>query len=310
MRNQRWQAIGTDGLSDFRLVDYDAPTPGPNQIRVTVTAAGVNPADLKHVARATSFPLPIGYEIAGVVDAIGPGALGGSGPLAVGDRVVAFRIDGGYATAATIPADKAFVLPDSVDDVTAAGFLLAGTTAADMLHRARVDAGDTIVVHGASGAVGAILLQLAARDRVRVVGTCGPERLGAVTRFGATAVPYGDGLLDRLRDVAPTPAAALDLTGTDEAIDASVALVEDRTRIITAANKAAANRHGLVAVAGLDPASANYRDAMRGPLLGLVAAGELTVPVSRTFAMTDAVDALGLVASGRAGGKVVLTVGP
>ncbi|GAA4670274.1 quinone oxidoreductase family protein [Gordonia humi] len=308
MMNRQWQATGSDGLRDFAFVDGEAPEPGPGRVRVSVTAAGVNPADLKHVARATTFPLPIGYEITGVVDAVGPDAVGGSGPLRIGDRVAAFRVHGGYATSLTFPAEKAFALSDSVDDVAAAGLLLAGTTAADMLHRARLASGEEIIVHGASGAVGATLLQLAARDGVRVIGTCGPARTDAVARYGAVPVVYGDGLTDRLRAAASNPIAALDLTGTDEAIDASLTLVADRSRIITAANKTAADRYGLVAVAGLDPESATYRDAMRGPLLDLVAAGELEVPIARTFPLVDAVEALELVASGRAGGKVVLTV--
>ncbi|MGO3325589.1 quinone oxidoreductase family protein [Gordonia sp. (in: high G+C Gram-positive bacteria)] len=309
MRGQRWQAMGTGGLNEFQLTDYTAPTPESGQVRVTITAAGVNPADLKHVARATSFPLPIGYEIAGVVDAVGPDSVGGSGPLAVGDRVVAFRVHGGYATSATIPADTAFALPGSVDDVSAAGLLLAGTTAADMLHRSALESGDTIVVHGASGAVGATLLQLAARAGVSVIGTANPARLDAVRRFGASAVPYGPGLLDRLRAATSKPVvAALDLTGTDEAVQASLALVPDRSRIITAATKAAAQENGFVAVAGLDPQSTAFRNAMRSELIDLVATKELTVPIAHTFPLADAVDALRLVASGQAGGKVVLRV--
>lgn len=290
------------------MVDHEPADPGPGEVKVSITAAGVNPADLKHVARATEFPVPIGYEIAGVVDALGPDAVGGSGRLDVGDRVVAFRVHGGYASSLTFPAENAFALPASVDDVTAAGLLLAGTTAADMLHRARLSAGDTVVVHGASGAVGATLVQLAARDGIRVVGTCRPGREDAVQRFGATAVAYGAGLLERLRATAPSPAASFDLTGTLDAIDTSMALVSDRSQIITAANKPAATERGLVAVAGLDPESATYRDAMRAPLIDLIAAGALDVPIVRTYPLAEAVDALDLVASGLAGGKVVLTV--
>ncbi|MEJ9076783.1 NADP-dependent oxidoreductase [Gordonia malaquae] len=302
MTGRRWRCNGPDGLADFEFVQVEAAIPGPDEVRVEVRAAGVNPADLKHTRRATTYPVPVGYEIAGVVTAVGSAA---ADRFAPGDRVVAFRVHGGYATELTFPAEKAFSLPDSVDDVAAAGLLLAGTTAADMLHRSGTSDGDTILVHGASGAVGATLLQLAARRGVRVIGTASPSRLDAVRRFGGTPVAYGPGLVDRLRDW--TFDAALDLAGTDEATDASLALVSDKSRIITAANKPAADRHGFIAVAGMDPESTAFRDAVRPELIILLAAGELEVPVAQTFPLAQAREALELVASGAAGGKVVLT---
>ncbi|WP_341268218.1 NADP-dependent oxidoreductase [Gordonia malaquae] len=302
MTGRRWRCNGPDGLADFEFVQVEAAIPGPDEVRVEVRAAGVNPADLKHTRRATTYPVPVGYEIAGVVTAVGSAA---ADRFAPGDRVVAFRVHGGYATELTFPAEKAFSLPDSVDDVAAAGLLLAGTTAADMLHRSGTSDGDTILVHGASGAVGATLLQLAARRGVRVIGTASPSRLDAVRRFGGTPLAYGPGLVDRLRDW--TFDAALDLAGTDEATDASLALVSDKSRIITAANKPAADRHGFIAVAGMDPESTAFRDAVRPELITLLAAGELEVPVAQTFPLAQAREALELVASGAAGGKVVLT---
>ncbi|WP_161894543.1 quinone oxidoreductase family protein [Gordonia spumicola] len=301
MTGERWHATGPEGLDAFEFVPFTAPEPGPGEIRIQVRAAGVNPADLKHIRRAASFPLPIGYEVSGVVTAVGDGTR-----FEIGDRVVAFRVHGGYATEITVPGSSALPLPETVDDVEAAGLLLAGTTAADMLHRSRAVTGETILMHGASGAVGATLLQLAARAGVRVIGTAAPDRLDAVTRFGGAAVPYGPDLLERIDGPVD---AVLDLAGTAEAMEASLALVDDRSRIITAANKAAAQRHGVVAVAGLDPESAAFRDAARVGLIAMVAAGELVVPIARTFALDDAVSALALVSAGLAGGKVVLVCG-
>ncbi|MDR2281484.1 MAG: NADP-dependent oxidoreductase [Gordonia sp. (in: high G+C Gram-positive bacteria)] len=303
MTGRRWQCNGPDGLADFEFVQVEAEMPGQDEMRVEVRAAGVNPADLKHTRRATAYPVPVGYEVAGVVTDVGSTA---AERFAPGDRVVAFRVHGGYATELTFPAEKAFALPDSVDDVTAAGLLLAGTTAADMLHRSGASDGDTILVHGASGAVGATLLQLSARRGVRVVGTAGAMRFDAVRRFGGVPVAYGPGLIDRLHGW--TFDAALDLAGTDEATDASLALVADRSRIITAANKPAADEYGFVAVAGMDPESTAFRDAMRPELISMLAAGDLEVTVAQTFPLAQALDALELVASGAAGGKVVLTV--
>ncbi len=309
-----WTAHGFTGLDSFVLAQREVPAPGPGEITVAVTAAGVNPADLKHVRRATDptlLPLPIGYELAGRISRMGPGAVLGSGaPAAIGDSVVAFRVHGGYAGALTVPAGDAFALPDGTDELAAAGLLLAGTTAAELLRRSGATAGDTVLVHGASGAVGTTLLQLARRAGVRIVGTAGRGRQDAVARFGGVPVAYGAGLTERLRAAAPGGVvAALDCAGTDEAVAASLDLVPDRSRILTVAAPAAAREHGFVALSGAAPDSAAFRDAVRGELVALLAAGELEVPVAQVFPLSEAVTALGLVASGRAHGKVILVPG-
>lgn len=306
-----WTARGFTGLDDFVFADREVPDPGTGEITVEITAAGVNPADLKHVLRTADpalLPLPIGYEIAGTISRTGPGAVLGSGePATVGDRIAAFRVHGGYAGALTVPARDAFALPATVDDRAAAGLLLAGCTAAELLHRSGARAGDTVLVHGASGAVGTALLQLARRAGVRVIGTAGPDRQRAVARFGGVPVRYGPGLADRVRAAAPAGVvASLDCAGTPEAVAAGLELVPDRAHILTVAAPAAAREHGFVALSGAARDSAAFRDAVRGELIGLLAAGELEVPVARVFPLTEAVEALALVASGRAHGKVVL----
>ncbi|MFT3660671.1 MAG: NADP-dependent oxidoreductase [Gordonia sp. (in: high G+C Gram-positive bacteria)] len=310
-----WTARGFTGLADLVFDPVEVPPPGPGEITVRITAAGVNPADLKHVTRESDpalLPIRIGYEVAGVVTATGSGTR-----FEAGDRVVAFRVRGGYAEALTVPVADAFALPDHVDDVSAAGLLLAGCTAADLLHCSGARAGETVVVHGASGAVGAAVLQLARRTGVVAVGTCGPDREEAVRRFGGHPVPYrpssdddpldGPALADRIRAAAPGPvAAALDCAGTPAAVAASLELVADRTRIVTVAAPAAARAHGFTALAGSQPISAAYRDSVRAELVALLAAGELEVPIARTFPLDRAREALALTASGRAHGKVVV----
>ncbi|MCK0438981.1 zinc-binding dehydrogenase [Gordonia alkaliphila] len=310
-----WMAHGFTGLDDFVLDQRAVPAPGPGEITVAISAAGVNPADLKHVRRAADpalLPMPIGYEIAGTVTAVGPGArlgCGTDGPAALGRRVAAFRVHGGYAEALTFPAADAFVLAETVDDESAAGLLLAGCTAAELLHRCGATAGQTVVLHGASGAVGTTLLQLARRAGVVVIGTAGPQRQEAVRRFGGIPVPYGPGLTARIRAVAPGPiTAALDCAGTPEAIATSLELVADRARIITVAAAPAASEHGLVFLSGSQPDSAAFRDGVRGELLHLLAAGALEVPIARTFDLRAARDALELVALSGSHGKVVLRI--
>ena len=307
MGDKRWIATGPAGITDFAFVDVDVPAPGPGQVTIEVRAAGVNPADLKHVSRAPGFPLPIGYEVAGVLSAIGPDTEIASGAGAVGDEVLAFWVSGGYATALTVPAEKVFAKPPALGFAEAANLLLAGATAADLLRVARVTNGDTILLHAASGAVGVAVLQLARRVGATVIGTAGPTGLVRVKRFGGIPVRYGDGLLTRIETAAPQGiSVALDAAGTDEAVDAALSLVYDRSRIVTIAAPARAAADGFVAIGGNQPESTAFRDEIRGELVQLAARGELVVPVAQTFPLSDAVDALALVASRKAGGKVAL----
>jgi NADPH:quinone reductase-like Zn-dependent oxidoreductase len=306
----RWVATDFGGLDVLELQEYEVPDPGPGEVRIAVRAAGMNPADFKHIARAgdrTQLPLPVGYEISGVVDAIGPGTELASGGGSAGDEVVAFRVTGGYASALLVPAKDVFAKPAVLDHPAAANLLLAACTAAEMLDVTAVRAGDTVVLHGASGAVGVSLLQQAALIGARVVGTASPGSFEVVRRFGGEPVAYGAGLEERLRDVAPDGyAAALDAVGTDEALDVSLALVADRDRIVTIAAGGRAEQDGVRFIAGAMAASAAFRDRSRARLLDLAATGQLVVPVARTFALDDAVAGLELLQAGHPGGKLAL----
>jgi NADPH:quinone reductase-like Zn-dependent oxidoreductase len=269
----------------------------------------MNPADYKHAATGdpADFPKPVGYEVAGVITAVGPDTEIASGPGAVGGEVIAFRVSGGWATELTIAAQDVFAKPASIDFDEAASLLLAGTTASEMLYRAGVTNGETIVVHGASGAVGVSVLQQAALLGVHVIGTASKERFDEVARFGATPIAHGDGLEQRIRDAAPDGvAAALDCVGVDEAVDASLALVADRKRVVTIAAKSRAAAEGFRAIAGAMPDSKAYRDGVRAAIIGLAADGRLHVPVAGTYPLERAREAATRLRTGHPGGKLVL----
>ncbi|KRF37650.1 quinone oxidoreductase family protein [Nocardioides sp. Soil805] len=306
---QHWIATGPGGLDVFSFEEYDVPPPGQGEVTIAVRAAGMNPADAKHVARgsAADFPKAIGYEVAGVVSAVGPGTEIGSGPVAVGDEVLAFRIGGGWATEVTVAARDVFAKPASLSFGEAANLLLAGTTASEMLHVTGVGEGDTILVHGASGAVGVSVLQQAALLGARVVGTASEGSSDVVARYGGVPVTYGDGLEQRVREAAPDGVvAALDCVGTDEAVDVSLALVANRDRIVTIAAAERAKREDVRAIAGAMPASQAYRDSVRGELVRLAGEGRLEVPVARRFPLADALEATELLMGQHPGGKLVL----
>ncbi len=306
--DRRWVATGFGGPEVLELVEVEVPAPGDGQVRIAVRAVGMNPADFKGFAAGpgkdpADLPKVLGFEVAGVVDAVGPGVVG----LEVGDEVLAFRISGGYASRVTVPAADVFRKPETLGFPEAANLLLAGATAADMLHVTAVTSADTIVVHGASGAVGVSLLQQARVIGARVIGTASEGNFGTVERFGGVPVRYGDGLAERLRELAPEGiAAALDTVGTDEAADVSLALVPDRRRIVTIAGAGRAQRDGFLAVGGRNPASQSFRDRARQPLIELAAAGSLVVPIARTFPLEEAPSALELLMTGHPGGKLAL----
>jgi NADPH:quinone reductase len=305
-----WVATDFGGLDVFRQVQKEVPAPGVGEVTIAVRAAGMNPADYKHVAAGSDpgrLPIAVGYEVAGLLTAIGPDTEIASGGGAVGDEVLAFRVAGGYATALTVPAADVFAKPESLGFPEAANLLLAGATAAEMLHVTGVGTGDTILLHGASGAVGVSVLQQARLLGARVLGTAGPRSADVVRRFGGQPLAYGDGLEERVRAAAPGGVvAALDAIGTDEAVDVSLTLVADRARIVTIAAPARARDGGFRAIGGTMPASAAYRAANRGRLIGLAAAGDLVVPMARTFPFGAAREALELLAGGHPGGKLAL----
>jgi NADPH:quinone reductase len=306
---QHWIASRPGGLDVLTLEDHEVPPPRHGQVTIAVRAAGMNPADVKHVARgrAEDFPRAVGYEVAGVVTAVGDATEAASGPVAVGDEVLAFRISGGWSTAVTVPARDVFAKPASLSFGEAANLLLAGCTAAEMLHVTGVGSGDTLLVHGASGAVGVSVLQQAAMLGAEVVGTASEGSFDVVRRFGGIPVAYGEGLGERVREAAPGGVvAALDCVGTDEAVDVSLALVDDRERVVTIAAADRAKSEGFTAIAGSMPASQAYRDSVRGDLVRWAGEGRLTVPVARTFPLTDALVAAELLMGQHPGGKLVL----
>lgn len=312
--DKHWVATKFGGLDSFALQPVTVPEPAADEVTIRVKAAGVNPIDLKILGRLSDpalLPRPVGTEISGVIeavgDAVGQDAQTGTPGLGVGDKVVAFRTPGGYATRINAPARDVFAKPPTLSFDEAAGMLLVGTTSAEMLATVDAKDGDVILLHGASGAIGAMVLQLAARLGATVIGTTSARNAKNVSRYGGIPVEYGPGLIDRVRAAAPSGVTvALDAAGTEEALETSLALVADRNRILTIVQPQAAAKHGLHYIGGNQPKSTEFRNAHRAELLELAGSGELRVPISHTFPLKEAKFAIDLVAHGSAAGKVVI----
>jgi NADPH:quinone reductase-like Zn-dependent oxidoreductase len=289
--------------------DIALPPLEHGQVLVTVRAAGTNPFDYKRYSGymgddPAELPLPVGLEVAGVIADAAAGADGFTGALSVGDEVIAAPVSGGYAEQVVVKAADVGHKPASIGFEQAAGLLLAGGTAWHLLAFTRVGDGDTVLIHGASGGVGLLAVQLAVARGASVIATASPARHEQLRGYGAIPVAYGDGLAGRVRGIG-TVDVALDLVGTDEALDTSVELVSDRSRIASIAGFARGPELGIAVLSGADGGDA-IRAAARPELIKLAAAGQLEVSVDRTFPLAQAADAHRYLLTGHARGKVVL----
>jgi NADPH:quinone reductase len=172
----------------MRLEETAMPTPGPQEVRVRIEAAGLNYIDTYQRSGQYKVPLPFtpGMEAAGVVDAIGAEVT----LFQVGDAVAYGFTAGAYAEYALVPADKLVPIPDGVSSEVAAAVMLQGMTAHYLSHATYpIQAGDTVVIHAAAGATGQLLVQMAKLRGARIIATAStPERTEIARQLGADAV--------------------------------------------------------------------------------------------------------------------------
>lgn len=292
------------------LVVGEQPDPlrGPDTVIVRMRAAGVNPVDWKiregSLQQAMRHVMPIvpGWDVAGVVESVGPAVH----DLAAGDEVLGYvRKDvvseGAYAElVAAFPRHLA-LKPPGVPFEDAAALPLAGLTALQSLDAVRLAAGETVLVHAAAGGVGHLAVQIARARGARVIGTASEGNHDFLRSLGAEPVTYGPGLVEAVRALAPDGVdAAVDYVG-GEAIQQSAELTEDPTR--TASN---VDPGAVRAVGGLycfvRPDAAELAQ-----LAAMVDEGVLRVSVQQTFPLEQAADAMRLLEGGHVRGKLVLT---
>lgn len=289
------------GPDVLHVVEEEPPRPGVGEIRVRVRAAGVNPVDCRlrrgaFAAPGDTFPQTLGNEFAGVVDEVGPEVV----DRAVGDEVMGFTVARAYADYVVVPADQVTPKPAELSWAVAGALSAVGQTAYHALRALRVARGETLLVHAAAGGVGTVAVQLARDLGARVIGTASVANHGYLRQLGAIPVAYGEGLVDRVRAVAPQGVdAALDAVG-GAAVAASLALVSDPRRIGTLVDDAAVTTYGIRRLRGARSAET------LAELAALCAAGRLRLPVTRRFPLTAVADAHRVVETGHVRGKVVL----
>jgi NADPH:quinone reductase-like Zn-dependent oxidoreductase len=298
------------GSDRLELTDLPEPKVGPDTVLVRVRAAGVNPVDWKvregkvDGAFDVYFPVVPGWDVAGIVEKVGPSVT----EFAPGDEVIGYlRRDeirrGTYAELTPAPVRSLAAKPDRADWVEAGGLPLTGLTALQALTAGRVGAGDTVLVHAAAGGVGHLAVQIARiLGADRVIGTAGAANHAFLTELGAEPVEYGADLVESVQAVAPEGVdAAFDFVGGDT-VDASWQLTADPSRVVSITNaagvKAGGGRYVFVRADAdqLAQLAAWYDD------------GRLRVHVDRVFPLAEAAAAQDLVRDGHVRGKVVLEV--
>lgn len=290
----------------LQVIDADPPQPGPDQLRVRVKAAGVQPFDClfrsgaAHPWMPARFPQRLGNEFAGIVDAAGQGVTA----FAVGDHVIGWAAwPSAYAEHVVVGADQVVTKPEHMPWPEAGVLSASGQTAATALRKLGIGKDDTVLIHAAAGGVGTFAVQLAKAWGATVIGTASPRNHDYLHSLGASAVAYGDGLSARVRAIAPDGVdAALDAVGTLEALHASLELVGDTDRIGTLAYQPAAGELGIRRL------STERSAAQLAELADLCARGTLRVTIHQAHPLTDAAQAHRTMEAGHVRGKLVLTL--
>jgi NADPH:quinone reductase-like Zn-dependent oxidoreductase len=257
-------------------------------------------ADVATAARfGLTLPAGFGTDYAGVVDQVGAGVT----DFTVGDRVYGGALSRAAADFVVInaaggtAADEAHRTPDGVDDRTAAALTIAGRTALAALAIVAPQPHETLLIGGAAGGVGVFAVQLARIAGARVIGTGSIGSADFLRHLGAEPVTYGEGLVDRVRALAPQGVhAAIDLYGSEVVVAARALGIPD-ARITTIA----ARVEGITSTTG---SNASSEDLER--VASLVAAGQIQVPIAATFPVEQVRAAVELQASRHVKGKVVV----
>jgi NADPH:quinone reductase-like Zn-dependent oxidoreductase len=282
--------------------DVPMPEPAETQIRIKVRVSGVGPTDLK-IRRGDLdgvFPLPeravLGFETAGVVDAIGSEVSG----VAVGDEVAAWLPSlGGYGEYALAAAWTPKPPQVTWDD---AGALPASVEAAvGVLRQLNVAEGETLLILGAGGSVGIIATQLAIRQGLKVIGAVGARDEALTRELGATPVRYGSDLLSNVREVTERVDATFDAAGKGGLQDA-IKLAGGSERVITLADEHAAELGVRFSAATPDRAPDGVEIGMQ-----LLASSQLRLRSQQSLPMSQAAEAHRLREEGQVHDKLLLT---
>lgn len=311
----RMRAFAIDHFGEpGRLRELALPQPGPAEVLVRIRAAGVNPLDWRvrdggKLAEGLRFPLVLGQDAAGTVEAVGSDITG----LSVGEEVFgAFWLAGTYAQFVCAPLSSIAIAPKpaNIDFVHAAALPTPALAALAAVEAVGVNRGDTVLVVGATGGVGSYAVQIAAKRGAHVMATAHGEGARYLRRLGASeTIDY------RREDVAAAVkkmrpegiTAVIDVVSTRQALDQLAEAIRPGGRLATtihAADLAALAHRGIQGVNIDVLGQTGGLDA----IARLVEAGALEIPLARTLPLTGAAEALAEIEAGHARGKIVVSI--
>jgi NADPH:quinone reductase-like Zn-dependent oxidoreductase len=289
------------GPEVLEIAEIDEPHAGPGRVRIAVRAAGVNGIDWKLRAgylqemQPLDFPAGTGMDAAGAIDQVGADVT----DVAVGDAVFGT----GTATYAEYAVLTSWaVMPQGLSFEEAAGYPVPVETAVRVINQVGIKSGQTLLVSGASGGVGSSVLQIA-RDRgITVIGTASASNQDYLRSLGARATTYGDGLVERVRALAPDGIdAALDLAGSG-VIPELIELTGAPGTVVSIADFGA-SKYGAQVSGTPEHQTAAYAEAAR-----LFGQGNFRLRIDKCFPLAEAATAHAASAEGHAAGRIIITV--
>jgi NADPH:quinone reductase-like Zn-dependent oxidoreductase len=304
MRAVRFDEYG--GVDVLQVVEVPRPVPVAGQVLVQVKAAGINPGEAKirdgslHSRWPATFPSGEGSDLAGIVAEVGPGVTS----TAVGDEVIGFTHNRASHAEYVLAGEQDLTAkPAAVPWDQAGGLFVAGATAWGAVRALGLSAGEVVAVSGAAGGVGSLAVQLARRTGATVLGIASEANHDWLRAHDVVPVAYGEGLAERLLAAGSGKVDAFfDTFGANYVHLALEDLGIGPDRIDTIVFQEDTVRLGVKTDGNMAGASAE----VLAELAGLIAAGELELPVAATFPLDQVRDAYTLLAAGHTRGKIVL----
>ena len=294
------------GIEVLEVRDVARPEPGPDQVLVAVRAAGINIGEAKireglvrEIFPAT-FPSGEGSDLAGVVEQVGANVKG----VAVGDEVIGYTDNrASHAEYVLVEGANLTAKPPEVPWEVAGALFVAGVTGVATVRAVAPTAGEAVVIAGAGGGVGVFAVQLAVRTGARVIALASDRHHAWLRERGAVPVAYGDGVTERITEAAEEiPVASfIDLVGGGY-VELAIELGIARDRINTIVDFPSVAKYGVKSEGGAAAASA----ATLAELAEAIAAGNLVVPIQRTYPLEDVRAAFAELEAGHVAGKIVL----